>query len=242
MISLDDMIAAMNDGKEAIIPVEKPKVRKFVERRYDVVAYRLNGEQTTLSNITIKDARNSKVELKRNGFYRVDIIEVETLVNEPNGKDFIQKELTFGKPVFEKRPVFLNSMVGDRKPVKAFPSPIDGFVRKSIVEARYGVVISKDDNRDAFLYNRPIVKVSDRNAKVRVERKRSEATAKKNEKNATGNDLNKVMIYDKLIASNPLIFVGTQHEAMAFIINNKIKVSNVTMYVNGNTYRMLEGK
>jgi len=68
------------------------KPRVFTDRLYNVIAHRANGETKTFENVTASSAGRLKKSLKREGFYRVDRIEVSS---KAHGKELIFTEKNY---------------------------------------------------------------------------------------------------------------------------------------------------
>jgi hypothetical protein len=108
IVSADQFFSLSEEKFNALAaPSVKGKVRRFVARKYNLVATKRNGKfgmngqrQTVIHSISFAKAQVMAIDLRKNG-YRVDLIEVQTKVNEKvvgNGATFeIQRELKFEK-------------------------------------------------------------------------------------------------------------------------------------------------
>ncbi len=215
------LLEEIENGTYGTIPEIISKPKRIEKRRYNVECYRLSGETQLFEDVSIQAARRIKKREIKLGWYS-NIIEVTTKVNEPVGKEFVKRTLTFDQQTF------------DPAKEKAIPAPIEPIIPEATQNTIPWEVIDKKP--DTWLDNRPIVKVADRNAKNKAAQKRSALVNKENEKNAEVSDSNKVMIFSK---GNDLLYNGDSVGAAAYIIKNNVSLKEVIVYVNSAIYERL---
>lgn len=151
----------------------KTKTRRFIGRKFMLTPYRqrfIRGRAYSKRMPSIQVSANLKnakiLELKRMGFGRVDCVEIETTVNEMIGKEIKARRMEFAQQMFAAA----NN--------KSVPKAIEIVPVKN---AQRTIAWELFDNlNNAWLDNRPIVKVADRNAKAKAERIRNARISKLN--------------------------------------------------------------
>lgn len=199
----------------------KPKVTRFSDRMFTLTGYKLNGETIVINNVSMNNRNRQKIALKKLGYYRVDMIETNTTVNEKIGKEYKSRRMEFAQQIFAAA----NN--------KFVPKAIE-IEKKSETQTTFAWDLL--DNQDnAWLDNRPIVKVADRNAKVKAARKRLEVFNKINQ-----NVVDAMKIYDR--ATGMIMFSSTNEDAILnYIEDNNLSLEDIILYVNNETYWQLVG-
>lgn len=198
------------------------KRRMFTGRKFTLIAKK-NGETKTFENVGRTVINRMKESLKEEGFYRFDIIETKTIVNETVNGEKVAREMEFGKQVFTPAETKFQpeNLPEDEKPRQ-----------KTIAWEYFGEKLD-----DTWLDNRPITKVADRTAKIRAERKRMEIFNRINAKNASKE---KMKIFNR-INGNFLFSSEDENEIVGYMKENNLKKEEVVLYVSNEVYEMLKG-
>ena len=198
------------------------KSRLFTERKFTVTGHKLNGETFVISNVGRTVANREKLALRKKGCYRVDIIETETTVNETVSGTKVARQMEFAQQAF--------AAANEKLQPKQIEEP------KQDAQKTFAWDILSE-TEPAWLDNRPKVKVSDRNAKVRAERKRSEIFSRLNAKAA---EIESMKIFD--YATGNFLFASKETEAVInYITEHNLSAEDIILYVPTETYWMLKG-
>lgn len=168
-MNAEEYAKALQSGpsvKDEVIAKGKVKVRTFTNRRFMLTAYRIHivrGRAYTKRMATFTVSANLKskkiADLKKMGYCRVDCVEIETTVNEKIGKTIKSRKMEFAQQFF--------AAANNKSVPKAIQVAKPNNPQKTIAWELF------DNVQDAWLDNRPIVKVSDRRAKAKAERIRN---------------------------------------------------------------------
>jgi len=198
------------------------KSRLFTERKFTVTGHKLSGETFVISNVGRTVANREKLALRKKGCYRVDIIETETTVNETVSGTKVARQMVFAQQAF--------AAANEKLQPEQIEEP------KQDAQKTFAWDILSE-TEPAWLDNRPKVKVSDRNAKVRAERKRSEIFSRLNAKAA---EIESMKIFD--YATGNFLFSSKEENAIVnYMREHKLSAKDVVIYVPTETYWMLKG-
>jgi len=218
MMNFDEMLSFLETKQNAA----PSKSRMFTNRKFSVIGYRLNGETITKVNLGRTVANREKLALRKEGCYRVDIIETETTVNETVSGTKVARQMEFAQQAF--------AAANEKLQPEQIEEP------KQDAQKTFAWDILSE-TEPAWLDNRPKVKVSDRNAKVRAERKRSEIFSRLNAKAA---EIESMKIFD--YATGNFLFSSKEENAIVnYMREHKLSAKDVVIYVPTETYWMLKG-
>ena len=217
-MKLQDFVKLSKEQKIAFENRPVGKAQRFTGRKFTLIAKR-NDETLTFENVGRTVVKRKKEELNKEG-YRVDIIETNTIVNETVSGTRVRRQMEFAQ--------------------QAFAAANDKFQPETIKEEKketqktFGWEVI-ENGTDAWLDNRPIVKVADRNAKVRAERKRLEIFNRLNAKNAKNDKKEIIEVYNR--KTGKLIFFSPyENEVVAYLDKNKIAMTEVVIYTPNEVY------
>ena len=200
MTTLAERIA--NPQAKVDIKVESTRTRMFTGRRFDIVAYKSNGETVTYHNVVAAGIENFRAELKKQGYYRVDKIEVNSNILE-NGK---RRSLRFDG----------NHKLPEKLPTIVTP---DAIPTVGNISLPWDVV---SNTSPAFLVPEPKKLADDR---IKAHAKLMAKEARKNHSKERHSD-NLYRLYST--GRKPkLVFMGTESEVLFAIMNNLVNVAKI---------------
>ncbi len=226
-----------------------PKVRRFVNRKFMLTPYRqriVRGRvysKRMESVIVTSNLKAKKIsELKRMGYGRVDSVEIETTVNEKistmnivamNERKYDNKYTVKATQEIASRKMEFAQQIFAAANNKAIPKAIETVIPGPTQTTIAWELI--DNQPNAFLDNRPIVKVRDRQNANRAERKRNQLFNKMNSE-----QVDKMMIFHK--ASGMPMFSSTEeYEIANYIEENSLSLEDIVLYVPNDVYWALKG-
>lgn len=238
-MNIGEMANLLNSGQE-IKPKEITKVKRFIDRRFKLTPYRIHmvrgrayskrGESVIVSNNMKK---RTIAELKRNGYARVDCIEIETTAQEQINTVSINKYTVKSTRNIQQRKMEFSQQIFSAARDKFIPKEIEVLPVSAAQTTIPWELIEETPN--AYLSDRPIVKVADRNAKRRAENKRY---ALFNKLNKEMNEADRMAIFDH--KSGGFLFASIyEDEILAFIEDNELALEDIILYVPNDIYWML---
>lgn len=233
-MNADEFADYILSGKYAEIDTEKnteniTKVRRLSDRQFMLIGYRTRTVNNrhyvrkfiTVENVSMNMRKKEIAKIRRMGCFRVDCIETYTIANEKVGKTVNSRQMEFAKQIF--------AAAND----KLIPPPV---VQEKMSASQTTIaweILSVGE--DAFLYNRPIVKVADRKAAAKAQQKRNEMY---NKMNAQENQIDAMKIFHK--ASGMFMFSSTEEsEIVNFIQDNNLNLEDIVLYVSNEIYHIL---
>lgn len=238
-MNIEEFANLMKNGEE--IPTKKiHKVKRFVGRKFMLTPYRMHMVRgrvysKRMPSIEVSSHTKKRViaDLKRNGYGRVDCVEIETTVQEQVNTVSINNYTVKSTRNIQRRKMEFTQQI--------FSAARDKFIPKSIevlpVSAAQTTIPWEliEKSEDAYLSNRPVSKVADRNAKRRAENKRY---ALFNKLNKEINEADRMAIFDR--KSGGFLFASIyEDEILAFINDNELALEDIILYVPNDIYWML---
>jgi hypothetical protein len=228
-MKVEELANLLQNGEEPIAK-ETRKVRRFVNRRFMLTPYRIRvvrgraySKRMTPMEVNANEKNKTILNLRRQGFARVDCIEIETSVNEYVGKEIQKRRMNFAEQIF---------LAAKNKTT---PKPIE-IIRKDTTQATIPWELL-DSGDNAYLSDKPVVKVADRKAKTRAENKRYELF---NRLNKIANEADRMQIFDR--ESGGFLFGSiNEDDIVNFIADNNLALEDIIVYVSNETYWELRG-
>lgn len=208
-------------------PYGNGKARRLTGRLFNITGYTrqfvngrwYNRKFMTIENVSVIMRQKEIENLRRMGCYRVDSIECQTIANEQVGKSIKSRRMEFAKQIF--------AAANSKFVPKAIPAPVRATAQQTIA---WEIL---NDLDDAYLNREPIVKVSDRKAAIKAEQKRMRIISESNV-----NNVDAMKIFDR--KSYGFMFSSEDEgEITNFILDNKLALEDIIIYVNNETYWQL---
>lgn len=212
--------------------------RRIAARMYELTPYRITVENGVVTEtafpktIVSANARAREIAvLKRKGFARVDCIEIRTTVNEPVNTMTVDKYTVKTTTKFERRKLEFAEQIFAAAKNKYIPKAI---AIEPVSAAQTTIpweTISNTPN--AYLSDKPLIKVKDRLNKARTEEKRYRLFNKLNNVNS-----DRMAIFDR--KSGGFLFASEDfEEILNFFQTKNLVLENTILYVANDLYWML---